>query len=180
MDSEKAFWALVALVAVGMFSFLVIGGLSSPLHAAQQQPLAQAGGAAANQQAAGGVLAPVVGGVQQVTLSVQGGSYLPSPIRVQKGIPVKITADIASMPGCSKSIVMPDFGVQKVLSASDNVIEFTPAQSGTFSFSCSMNMYRGTIVVEEADGTVAANTGSAPKAAAGSCNMGSGGCGCGG
>jgi len=200
MDSEKAFWALIALVVVGMFGFLIFGSFATPVNAAPQQPLAygaQATGgqaaAAGNQQAAllgapaqaggqqaGGTLAPTNSGVQEVTISVQGSTYYPNPIRVKKGIPVRITADIANMPGCSKSVVMPDFGIRKVVSASDNIIEFTPTQSGTFSFSCSMNMYRGTIIVEEADGTVAANTGSAPKAAVGSCGGSSGGCGCGG
>jgi copper chaperone CopZ len=128
-----------------------------------------------------GTLAPSGSGVQEVTLYVQGGNYYPNPVRVKKGIPVKLVADMNRLSGCSTSIVMPDFGVRKVLSAADNVIEFTPTQSGTFSFSCSMGMYRGTIVVEEADGTVAAFTGNAPKTSGGSCGGSSGGgCGCGG
>ena len=180
METEKIFWALVVVAAVGMAAFVAFGTFVSPVYA-QSQYAATAGNQLAAQPAAqGGTLAPANNGVQEVTLSVQGSSYLPNPIRVKKGIPVRITADIANMPGCSKSMVMPDFGIRKVVSASDNVIEFTPTQSGTFSFSCSMNMYRGTIVVEEADGTVAANTGSAPKAPVGSCGGSGGGCGCGG
>ncbi|MFA5930086.1 MAG: cupredoxin domain-containing protein [Candidatus Micrarchaeia archaeon] len=194
METEKIFWALVVAVVVGAFAFMAFGALVSPVYAQQGQLSATScGGARAAQLAAApsgaqqaggqqqaGALAAVQGGVQQVTLSVQGANYYPNPIRVKKGIPVKLVADINSMPGCSKSIVMPDFGVRKVLSANDNVIEFTPQQSGTFSFSCSMGMYRGTIVVEEADGSVAAFTGNAPKAAAGSCGGSGGGCGCGG
>ena len=136
-------------------------------------------GNAANAGQQGGALAAVNNGVQEVQLTVQGGNYYPNPIRVKKGIPVRIVADLSTVVGCSRSIVIPDFGVSKTVSAGDNAIEFTPDKSGTFAFSCSMGMYRGTIVVEAADGSVAAYTGSAPKAAAGSCNMGSGGCGCG-
>jgi len=133
-------------------------------------------GAAQQAQAApsqGGQLAAVNNGVQEVQLSVQGGNYMPNPIRVKVGVPVRLVADIANMPGCSKSVVMRDFGVSKTVQAGDNVIEFTPTQSGTFSFSCSMGMYRGTVIVEGADGTVANYAGAAAPAA-------TGGCGCGG
>ena len=186
MNEEKLFWALIAVVAIGAFAFMAFGALVSPVYAQSQLSATSCGGAKAGQLAVtapvqqAGALAAANNGVQEVALTVQGGNYYPNPIRVKIGVPVKIVADIASMPGCSRSIVMPDFGVSKTVSEGDNAIEFTPGKSGTFSFSCSMGMYRGTIVVEGADGTVAANTGTAPKAAAGSCGMGSGGCGCGG
>jgi plastocyanin domain-containing protein len=98
---------------------------------------------------------------------------------VKIGIPVQLVADINNMPGCSKSIVIPEFSVRKSVSASDNTIEFTPNKSGTFQFSCSMNMYRGQIIVENADGSVAAYTGSAPVSSGSTCGGPSVGCGCG-
>jgi copper chaperone CopZ len=126
--------------------------------------------------------AVTAGGAQTVQLSVQGSTYLPNPVRVRKGVPVRLVADMNSMRGCSRAIVIPEFGVNKYISAGDNVITFTPTKSGTFQFSCSMGMYRGTLVVENADGTVDANTGSVPIPQGGSCGGGggSGGCGCGG
>ncbi|MFH1229648.1 MAG: copper ion binding protein [Candidatus Aenigmatarchaeota archaeon] len=127
-----------------------------------------------------GNLATVTDGVQVVQLSVQGSTYYPNPIRVKKGIPVQLVADINNMPGCSKSIVIPEFGVSKYVSAGDNIIQFTPTKAGTFQFSCSMNMYRGQIIVEESDGSVPAYTGSAPAPSGGSCGGSGGGCGCGG
>ncbi len=126
-----------------------------------------------------GTLATVTNGVQTVQLSVKGTNYYPNPIRVKIGIPVQLVADINNMPGCSKSIVIPEFGVRKSVSTSDNIIEFTPNKSGTFQFSCSMGMYHGQIIVENADGSVAAYTGSAPISS-GTCGGPSGGCGCGG
>ncbi|MFA6213922.1 MAG: cupredoxin domain-containing protein [Candidatus Micrarchaeia archaeon] len=175
MDAEKIFWAFVAVAVLGMAAFAVFGAMASPVYAQGQYPAA----AGAESPAQGGTLAAVSNGVQEVGIYVEGGTYYPNPIRVKKGIPVRLVADMSRFPGCSRSIVIPDFGVKKVVGAGDNVIEFTPGKSGTFSFSCSMGMYRGTIVVEEADGSVAAFTGDAPKATAGSCGMGSG-CGCGG
>ena len=187
MNMEKIFWAFVVVVVVGMAALVASGTIVSPAYAhGQPQGMSCGGGAKANQLAAapatvpqGGALAAVNNGVQEVSLSVQGGNYYPNPIRVKVGVPVKLVADMGSVTGCSRSIILPDFKVSKTVSEGDNVIEFTPDKSGTFSFSCSMGMYRGTLVVEEADGTLAATTGAAPKAAAGSCGMDSGGCGCG-
>ena len=174
-------------MAIGAFAFLAFGTLVSPIYAQSQLSATSCGGAKASQLAApaptqqSGALAQTGSdGAQEVALTVQGANYYPNPIRVKIGVPVRLVADMNSVTGCSRSIVIPDFGVSKTVSAGDNIIEFTPDKSGTFGFSCSMNMYRGTIVVENADGTVAANTGTAPKAVAGSCGMGSGGCGCGG
>lgn len=186
MNSEKIFWAMVVVLVAGFAMFLAFGGLSAPVNAVVSQQAAQQGSSAQAAPApAGGSLAEVKNGVQEITLTVEGSSYSPNPIRVKKGIPVRLVADMSKIPGCSRSVVISEFGIRKVLSASDNTIEFTPDKSGTFDFSCSMGMYRGKIVVEETDGSVAAFSGSAPKAAApagtgGSCGIGGGGCGCGG
>jgi len=187
MNSEKIFWGIVAVLTIGMFLFLAFGWLVAPVSAAQQgfaspQYRIGAGAPSAASPPSGSQLAPVKGGVQEVALSVQGSSYMPNPIRVKKGIPVRLVADINAMPGCSKSIVIPDFGVRKTFRQGDNVVEFTPDKSGTFDFGCSMWMYVGKIVVEEADGSVAAFTGSAQQQPirAGSCGGSGGGCGCGG
>ena len=176
MNSEHIFWLMAVVLAAGFFAFLAFGIGVTPANAAESQQLAGGSNTAAPSS---GNLAPVQNGVQVIQLYVQGSNYYPNPIRVKKGIPVQLVGDISRIPGCAKSIVIPDFGIRKVLSASDNTIEFTPDKSGTFDFSCSMGMYRGTIVVEDADGKVAAFTGTAPKTTA-SCGVGGGGCGCGG
>jgi len=184
---EKIFWALVAVLFAGLMAFLAFGAGAGQASAATQQPvnsyyagLPQAAAQAAPVQGVGGQPAAQQGGVQVVQLSVSGGSYMPNPIRVKKVIPVRMVADIANMPGCSKSIVMAEFGIHKTVSEGDNIIEFTPSESGTFQFSCSMNMYRGTVIVENSDGTVAQFSGKTPSAAAGNLGGSAGGCGCGG
>jgi len=129
--------------------------------------------------------------VQTATLKVVNGNYVMTPSVLKKGVPVRITADIANMPGCSKSFTIPDFNIRKSLSTNDNIIEFTPDKSGTFRMACTMNMYTGTFTVTD-DGAaptgaaaqqqvqVASTAASAPTG--GGCSMGSGGggCGCGG
>ncbi|MFA6489398.1 MAG: cupredoxin domain-containing protein [Candidatus Micrarchaeia archaeon] len=187
MDYKKLFWGFTAVVFIGFFAFLAMGIAAKPANAAPAgetgagayyAPFGQAA-QAAGATPAGGQLAAVNNGAQEVQLTVQGGNYMPNPIRVKVGVPVRITVDTNSVVGCASGIVMPEFGVRKNVRAGDNVIEFTPEKSGTFQFSCSMGMYRGTIVVEETDGTVAAYAGAAAPAATGGCG-GSGGCGCGG
>jgi|WetSurMetagenome_2_1015567.scaffolds.fasta_scaffold1135805_1 plastocyanin domain-containing protein len=124
------------------------------------------------------------GQVQVVKLSVVNGKYVMSPSEFKVGVPVRIEADMANMPGCSKTIVIPSFNVRKSFTSTDNTVEFTPDKAGTFNIMCSMNMYQGTFTVLGNDGTKANYVEQAPASSSGStCGMaksGSGGCGCGG
>ncbi len=142
-----------------------------------------------NQQANLGVASQVQGDVQIVNLKVVGSGYVLTPSVVKVGVPVKIVADVSAMPGCSKAFTIPDFGVQKYFSDTDNTVEFTPNKVGTFKVACTMNMYRGILVVTD-DGTANATTtaaitaqntnlASSPAPTCGMGSGGSGGCGCG-
>lgn len=92
-------------------------------------------------------LAVVKDGVQTVTVQLKSGRY--EPIVVQKGIPVKwiIQAKTSDINGCNNSIVIPKYNLQYDLKPGDNVIEFTPTESGRFSYSCWMGMIRSKITV---------------------------------
>jgi plastocyanin domain-containing protein len=120
--------------------------------------------------------------VQIVKLSVVGSQYIFSPSEIKKGIPVRLEADMANMPGCSKSVVIAGFGISKTFTSSDNTIEFTPDKAGVFNIACSMNMYRGSFSVLEIDGSRATYVeNKSTSTNAGTCSMGSkdGSCGCG-
>jgi len=93
--------------------------------------------------------------VQYITSTITDGGY--DPITVQQGIPVKWTLKVpeGSLTGCNSSIVIPEYDLQVNLKEGDNLIEFTPTQSGTYSFSCWMGMIRSSITVLNTDGTVA-------------------------
>ncbi len=88
-----------------------------------------------------------VDGVQTVTTQLLSGRY--EPITVQKGVPVKwiIQAEAGDLNGCNNAIVVPKFNIEKQLEAGDNVIEFTPTESGSFAYSCWMGMIRSKITV---------------------------------
>ena len=87
------------------------------------------------------------GGVQVVNLSMGSGNYTPEVIRVKKGIPVRIVADLSKVQGCFRSFLIPQLGVRTYFSDKSDSVEFTPTEAGTFAFSCSMGMGRGTLVV---------------------------------
>lgn len=84
---------------------------------------------------------------QVVELSVKDYNYYPNILNLKYNTPAKIIVDTNKVKGCLQSIVIPDFGIRKFVTAKDNVISFTPNKKGTFSFSCSMGMGFGKIVV---------------------------------
>lgn len=94
-----------------------------------------------------GSIAKIEGNVQNVSISLQSGKYI--PITVQKGIPVKwnIKADKSNINGCNGTIIIPKYGVEKKLEPGDNIIEFTPDASGEIPYSCWMGMIRSNIKV---------------------------------
>ncbi len=87
-------------------------------------------------------------GLQIVQVTVEGDAYLFSPASVQAGNPVRLVFDPAGLPGCSRDVVVSDFDIAKVISDGDATIEFTPETQGPIAIACSMEMYRGTLLVE--------------------------------
>ena len=86
-------------------------------------------------------------GMQTVTFDLDFDAY--ADVVVQKGVPVRMTirADEGKITGCNNEVVSVDFGFDVPLSAGDNVIEFTPAETGEFTYTCWMNMIRNHILV---------------------------------
>lgn len=88
------------------------------------------------------------GGVQEVTIAVQGG-YSPSEVRVRKGAPVRLVFDRRETSSCSEEVVLPEFGIRKFLPAfQKTVVELTPEKAGSFDFTCGMSMLHGRLIVE--------------------------------
>ncbi|HEX3011971.1 MAG TPA: sulfite exporter TauE/SafE family protein, partial [Syntrophomonadaceae bacterium] len=97
--------------------------------------------------ASSGSAAKIEGNVQIVNTTLDGGRY--SPIIVQKGIPVKwtIKAKDQDINGCNETMVIPKYNIEKKLVGGDNVIEFTPDQSGNIPYTCWMGMISSNIQV---------------------------------
>src|SRR3990172_9577658 len=80
-------------------------------------------------------------------VSVDGG-YKPSSIIVKRGSPITRNFQRLDPNPCLEEIVIPDFKIHKTLPLNQKVpISITPNKSGTFPFSCGMNMFHGKIIV---------------------------------
>lgn len=88
------------------------------------------------------------GDVQEVRITVQGG-YTPSVARVSKDKPVRLVFDRLEKSPCSDEVIITKAGIRRFLKPlEETAIEFTPAETGTYEFTCGMNMLRGRAEVE--------------------------------
>lgn len=96
---------------------------------------------------AAGVTAGLKDGVQVVQGEVQQNAY--PVIVVKRGVPVKLNlhAEAENLNGCNSSILIPEFDIQKKLVPGDNIVEFTPTETGTFGYTCWMGMITSQIQV---------------------------------
>lgn len=215
--STGSFWtgaAVMGLFAVGTsVGLLSLGGLSSAFKGAKARVFFAAAGVAviilgwyniANGQAlliggfrgAGNTTETINNnGVQEIRMTQSAFGYSPKLLTVKKGVKVRWIINSTSQFSCASSIVVPSLGISKSLEVGENIIEFTPTETGEVPFSCSMGMYRGKFVVIDSD-SADANSGSNPSdgyrvvgsitdstniRGAGGCGAGGGGCGgCGG
>ncbi len=86
-------------------------------------------------------------GVQIATMSVDAKGYTPNTFTVKKGVLVRWVVKGKNVFGCQGSLQAPAIGLRKTLATGDNVIEFTPKETGLIAFSCSMGMFRGNFLV---------------------------------
>lgn len=111
--------------------------------------LSPASGAVAAGADAGANLPKVVNGKQVITMDVGGpnGPYYPDVLTVKAGTPVRWEINGVNVAGCISYLQSRQLGVGLSLKQGPNVAEFTPPTPGSYVFSCSMGMYRGTINV---------------------------------
>jgi hypothetical protein len=99
-------------------------------------------------KAGAGVIHASAGAAQEARLEVAGG-YSPSRVVLKKGVPARLTVLRKDTSECSRELHIPEFNVRQELTAlKETVVHFTPTKAGTYSFSCGMDMLRGTLVVE--------------------------------
>jgi sulfite exporter TauE/SafE/copper chaperone CopZ len=114
-------------------------------------------------------------GVQIVRMTQTASGYSPNSFTIKKGIPVKWIITSEDPFSCAASIVSSKLGIRKNLKAGENIIEFTPIETGPVRFTCSMGMYSGSFNVVNSDDTTTV----IPPSTGGTCSVGGGGCGCG-
>ena len=85
---------------------------------------------------------------QEINMAVTYSGYSPSVFKLKQGVPVKWVIDGQQVSGCTNEIIVPDLNIRQDLYPGKNIIEFTPQEPGTISFSCWMGMVRGKFIVE--------------------------------
>lgn len=95
----------------------------------------------------GYIPATLENGVQKINAELN--PYVYPFIIVQKGVPVELTilAEEENITGCNQTVVFPQYNVKKALKSGENVIKFTPDESGIVSYTCWMGMLDGRILV---------------------------------
>lgn len=87
-------------------------------------------------------------GIQRIQMEVtEYGTYEPDVLTVIEGVPVEWSIFGADFMGCANSLFLREFGIRAYLQPGFNTVTFTPDRTGRFTFSCSMGMVRGTMIV---------------------------------
>lgn len=90
----------------------------------------------------------LVDGKQLVQMEVTRYGYEPDVIEVVEDIPVAWEIYGGEVLGCADTLVVPKLNITKRIQSGFNTITFIPSQPGKYAFSCSMGMYRGTLIVK--------------------------------
>jgi hypothetical protein len=91
-------------------------------------------------------------GVQEFTLVVTPGGYDPLRVAVKAGVPVRMHFRMLGQVGCGNTLLFPSdpqnpVALQLKSEQDEQVLDFTPTQTGQFAFYCSHQMYRGLLIV---------------------------------
>ncbi|PIP28222.1 MAG: hypothetical protein COX29_02350 [Candidatus Moranbacteria bacterium CG23_combo_of_CG06-09_8_20_14_all_35_22] len=85
--------------------------------------------------------------VQVVEMHVTSSGFQPAVLKVKKDILVKWIVKGDQISGCTNKIIVPSLEISKALVSGDNIINFTPKNTGTIPFSCWMGMVQGKFIV---------------------------------
>lgn len=84
---------------------------------------------------------------ESVDIIVEGG-YSPDSVSVKKDKTITLNFLRKDKNSCLEEVVLSDFKIKKYLPLNKKIsIQITPKESGTFNFSCGMNMFHGKIIV---------------------------------
>lgn len=88
-------------------------------------------------------------GSVKIKMEVTETGYSPNVIRVKKGVPVEIEFHNQLSNSCLSTFQLPSFNINNFsLNTGITNLTFTPDKTGEYTFSCGMNMYKGTVIVE--------------------------------
>jgi len=88
-------------------------------------------------------------GYQEIRMEVTRYGWSPDKFVLKKGVPVKWIIDGKEITGCNNAIQVPKFGLNFDIKSGEQIIEFTPTETGTVSWSCWMGMIPGVFIVKD-------------------------------
>ena len=94
----------------------------------------------------------MVDGVQVITVKIDDFGYTPNRIAFAPGVPAKIVFDQHGTTKCAWDVMSADLGIAltDLPEGEKTEVTFTPTAAGTYSFTCGMDMMKGTVIVAEA------------------------------
>jgi sulfite exporter TauE/SafE/copper chaperone CopZ len=141
--SAKIFYKFTGLLVIGLSVLNFSNGINLTGFTGFSLP----GTGTVSTQAGDGNAAPVENGVQIVRMAQNAYGYAPNRFIIKKDLPVKWIIDSQDSNTCASSIYSSKLNINKFLEPGENVIEFTPKETGEIRFTCSMGMYSGKFTV---------------------------------
>ena len=90
-----------------------------------------------------------VDGYQIVRVIVRNTGFEPDRLQLEAGVPAKLVFVQEANSHCASQVQIPELGVPvtELPEGQETVVEVSPDQAGTYTFTCGMNMLKGTILV---------------------------------
>jgi plastocyanin domain-containing protein len=86
---------------------------------------------------------------QQIEITVNGSGYEPAEVQAAAGQPLTLVFTRTTDEGCGEELVIASQDIRRDLPLNEPVeVTFTPTEAGNLRFTCGMDMYDGTIVVQ--------------------------------
>jgi len=131
----------ISAVIVGLLALVMIGRGLANFGFNFFWPTTSANGVGQNQPVA-------TGNYQEVKMAVTYSGYQPNVLYIKKGVPVRWIIDGSGITGCTSVIQIPSLGIRQNLTRGENIIIFTPTQTGELPFACGMQMVWGKFIVQ--------------------------------
>ncbi len=143
--SKVAGFLVIFFALFNMSNQATVLGFTGNNNTVTQTPASAQGSGEAKQNG----LAPIVNGKQVLAMTATGSEDSPNYFKVKAGVPVRWEITAGSSLGCNGAIISGKLfdGAIDLTPGQLSVKEFTPQTAGTFGFSCTMGMIRGTIEV---------------------------------
>lgn len=135
---------MVVVLGLAMFSQ---GTSLTGWHISMQHNCAMCNDTSDNAASSVDSVAEIVDGTQVVYSTLSSRAY--PAITVQSGVPVRwiIDAPQGSITGCNRRMILSTYDITYTFENGENIIEFTPTETGTYDYTCWMGMVHGSINV---------------------------------